>query len=83
MDVYLIRSHDDSYEFPSILGIFDSKDKVIEVMKSLHINNIKKTDGFVYANDDKFYTVLKAPLNTNVHYAMEIYDEYEVTDIEL
>lgn len=83
MEVYLLEAQDDNYETPTLLGIFETKRKVVAVMKSLGIHNIKEIDGFYYADDRKFYNVWKVPFNEYVGYGMKLEDNHEVTDINL
>ena len=83
MEVYLLEAQQDNYESPTLLGIFETKRKLVEVMKSLGVHNIGEVDGFYYADDETFYNVWKVPFNEYVGYGMQLEDDYEVTDINL
>lgn len=37
MNVYLLESQNNCFDFPRLLGIFDSKDKIKEIIQSLQI----------------------------------------------
>lgn len=88
MKVYLLESQDNCFEFPRLLGIFESRDKIIEVMRSLEIRNIEEKeesykDGFYYANDKTFYNVSEIPINEYEQCSMQDRDDYDVTNLEL